>query len=164
LRFAHRQAGDRPDHLARCRNTASRHGRRARGGPAGARSHAGGRQGDGSGRKPRASCRGVVGKASDPFSQARSMYVPSAVSTLMRSPLLMNGGTCTVMPVSIFAGLNVLVAVAFLMPGSVSTTVRITEGGISTPMARPLEVDLDVGIGQKVARLALEEVGLQREL
>ena len=48
------------------------------------------------------------------------------------------GGTWTVMPVSIFAGLNVLVAVAFLMPGSVSTTVSTTDGGISMPMARPL--------------------------
>ena len=60
------------------------------------------------------------------------------VSTLIFSPLLMNGGTWTVIPVSIFAGLNVLVAVAFLMPGSVSTTVSTTEGGISTPIARPL--------------------------
>ena len=49
------------------------------------------------------------------------MYLPSAVSTLIFSPLLMKGGTCTVMPVSIFAGLKLLVAVEFLMPGSVSS-------------------------------------------
>src|SRR5438552_14896444 len=74
--------------------------------------------------------------------QARSMYVPSLVSTLIFSPLLMNGGTWTVIPVSIFAGLKVLVAVAFLMPGSVSTTVSTTEGGISTPIARLLRFHL----------------------
>src|SRR5205814_7294072 len=69
---------------------------------------------------------------------ARSMYLPSAVSILIFSPLLMKGGTCTVMPVSILAGLKELVAVEFLIPGSVSSTVRTTEGGSSTPMARPL--------------------------
>jgi hypothetical protein len=66
------------------------------------------------------------------------MYLPSAVSILIFSPMLMKGGTCTVMPVSIFAGLKLLVAVEFLMPGSVSSTVRTTEGGRSRPMGRLL--------------------------
>ena len=93
------------------------------------------------------------------------MYLPSLVSTLIFSPLLMKGGTCTVMPVSIFAGLKLLVAVEFLMPGSVSMTVSTTEGG-SFDADRPavVEVDLHVGVGQQVAGLAFEEVGVELHL
>ena len=43
--------------------------------------------------------------------------------------------------------------------------MRTTEGGSSTPIgAAVVEVDLHVGVGQQVARLALEEVGRQRQL
>ena len=37
----------------------------------------------------------------------------------------MKGGTCTTNPVSVFAGLVTLEAVALLIPGSVSKTVKI---------------------------------------
>ena len=57
---------------------------------------------------------------------ARLMYAPSAVSTRIFSPSLMNGGTCTTSPVSTVAGLVTLLAVADLMPGSVFITVIST--------------------------------------
>ena len=53
------------------------------------------------------------------------MYTPSSVLTLIFSPASTNGGTWTVIPVSSLAGLKDVVAVAFLMLGSVSTTVVI---------------------------------------
>ena len=49
----------------------------------------------------------------------RSEYSPVRVSTLTRSPMLMNNGTRTSAPVSMVAGLSVLVAVSPLTPGSV---------------------------------------------
>ena len=42
------------------------------------------------------------------------------------SPVLMNGGTLTTSPVSSVAGLTWLLAVAPLMPGTVSSTFRST--------------------------------------
>src|SRR3954462_7123190 len=68
---------------------------------------------------------------------ALERYAPSAVSTRILSPSLMNGGTCTTRPVSVLAGLVTLDAVALLMPGSVSSTVRSTVCGSSTPTALP---------------------------
>src|ERR1700740_1209024 len=68
---------------------------------------------------------------------ARDKYAPSDVSTLIFSPSLMNGGTCTTSPVSVFAALVTLEAVALLSPGSVSTTVRITVCGSSIPTGLP---------------------------
>src|SRR5215472_11528056 len=68
---------------------------------------------------------------------ALERYVPSAVSTLIFSPSLMKGGTCTTNPVSVLAGLVTLEAVALFRPGSVSTTVRITVCGSSMPTALP---------------------------
>src|SRR2546425_5108031 len=69
---------------------------------------------------------------------ARSMYAPSLVLTLIFSPELTKGGTWTISPVSVLAGLNEVVTVAFLMLGSVSVTVSTTEGGSSTPIGRSL--------------------------
>src|SRR5437660_9284410 len=57
---------------------------------------------------------------------ARERYTPSAVSTLIFSPSLINGGTCTTSPVSVFAALVTLEAVALFNPGSVSITVNST--------------------------------------
>src|SRR5258708_7364632 len=68
----------------------------------------------------------------------RSMYAPSSVLTLIFSPELTKGGTWTIRPVSVFAGLNEVVTVAFLMLGSVSVTVSTTEGGSSTPIGLSL--------------------------
>src|SRR6266852_8792397 len=68
---------------------------------------------------------------------ARDKYAPSAVSTRIFSPSLMNGGTCTTSPVSVFAGLVTLEAVALFSPGSVSTTVNSTVCGNSMPTALP---------------------------
>src|SRR6202020_1248759 len=56
-------------------------------------------------------------------SYARLMYAPSAVSTRIFSPSLINGGTCTTNPVSVVAGFVTELAVADLIPGSVCTTV-----------------------------------------
>lgn len=50
---------------------------------------------------------------------ARSIYEPSRVSTTIISPVSIKRGTRTVAPVSIVAGLVVLVAVSPLRPGSV---------------------------------------------
>ena len=69
--------------------------------------------------------------------QARSRYVPSEVLTRMRSPSLMNGGTCTISPVSIFAGLVTFETVEPFRPGSVSTTVKSTLAGNSTLIGLP---------------------------
>src|ERR1700684_510972 len=68
---------------------------------------------------------------------ARDKYAPSDVSTLIFSPSLINGGTCTTSPVSVLAGLVTLEAVALFRPGSVSMTVRITVCGSSMPTAFP---------------------------
>src|SRR6202022_3012484 len=48
---------------------------------------------------------------------ARERYAPSEVSTLIFSPSLMKGGTCTTSPVSVFAALVTLEAVALFSPG-----------------------------------------------
>src|SRR5262249_42351718 len=69
---------------------------------------------------------------------ARSMYAPSSVLTLIFSPVPMKGGTCTTRPVSVVAGLNEVVTVAFLISGSVSVTVRTTDGGSSRPIGLSL--------------------------
>ena len=61
----------------------------------------------------------------------------------------MKGGTCTIKPVSVVADLKVLVAVAFLMPGSVSVTVRSPMRQLDADRAVVVEVDLDVGVGQQ---------------
>ena len=68
---------------------------------------------------------------------ARDRYAPSAVSTRIFSPSLMNGGTWTTRPVSILAGLVTEEAVADFRPGSVSTTVISTVCGNSMPTASP---------------------------
>src|SRR5205807_6905338 len=68
---------------------------------------------------------------------ARDKYTPSAVSTLIFSPSLMKGGTCTTSPVSVLAALVTLEAVALFIPGSVSITANSTVCGSSIPTALP---------------------------
>src|SRR5438445_1134471 len=68
---------------------------------------------------------------------ALDRYAPSDVSTLIFSPSLMNGGTCTTRPVSVFAALVTLDAVALFRPGSTSVTVNTTVCGNSMPTALP---------------------------
>jgi hypothetical protein len=65
--------------------------------------------------------------------QTRDWYSP--VSVLMRtlSPSLTKGGTWITRPVSSVAGLIWLLAVAALMPGTVSFNTRSTVGGSSMP-------------------------------
>src|SRR5947209_13160178 len=68
---------------------------------------------------------------------ALDRYAPSAVSTRMVSPSLMKGGTYTTSPVSVFAGLVTLEAVADFSPGSVSMIFKSTVCGSSIPTALP---------------------------
>ena len=79
-------------------------------------------------------------------------------------PSVMNGGTCTTRPVSIFAGLVTLETLAPLIPGSVSTTVMSTVAGSSTPIALPSwnsTVTFNCGIRyDRVAQQILHEVHL----
>ena len=67
---------------------------------------------------------------------ARSRYLPSVVSTRTTSPVSMNWGTWIRRPVSRVAGLPLFDAVAPFMPGGVSTTLRSTVIGSSTPTGR----------------------------
>src|SRR3954449_11621367 len=82
-------------------------------------------------------CPAAVGRSHKSYLLARSMYFLSDLSTRMTSPRSMNTGTCTTKPVSNVAGLVVRVAVAPLMPGSVSTTSRSTVIGRSMLIALP---------------------------
>ena len=66
-------------------------------------------------------------------SYARDRYSPVSVLIRTLSPWLTNGGTCTTSPVSSVAGLSCALAVAPLMAGVVSTTVRSTVCGSSIP-------------------------------
>src|SRR6185437_7201672 len=63
---------------------------------------------------------------------ARAMYSRVSVLIVMVSPSWTKCGTCTVSPVSIVAGLSVLVTAADLIPGSVCTTLRLTVLGSET--------------------------------
>ncbi len=56
--------------------------------------------------------------------------------------MLTNGGTCTTRPVSSFAGLTCALAVARLMPGTVSTTFRST--------AEDFDVDVDLLVAVRI--------------
>src|SRR3982750_1339132 len=67
---------------------------------------------------------------------ARLRYLFSRVSMMAFVPTSMNGGTMTVRPVSILAGLYEALAVAPFMLGSVSTISRVTVFGSSMPTAR----------------------------
>src|SRR5262245_20347202 len=67
----------------------------------------------------------------------RSMYSPVRVSIRIFSPGPMNGGTWTFRPVSRVASLYWLVAVAPLIEGGVSVTVRSMEAGTSTETGLP---------------------------
>src|SRR5919201_6908953 len=60
-------------------------------------------------------------------------YSPVSVFTRTMSPVLTNGGTCTTRPVSSVAGFTCALAVAPLIPGTVSCTFRSTVGGSSMP-------------------------------
>ena len=86
-------------------------------------------------------------------------YAPSAVSTRIFSPSLMNGGTCTTSPVSVLAGLVTLEAVALFNPGSVSTTVELD--GLRQLDAHRLaveEFDFDLQIGDQVVDRVAQNV------
>src|SRR5262249_5285497 len=65
--------------------------------------------------------------------QTRPWYSPVSVLMRILSPSLTNGGTWTTRPVSSVAGLTWALAVAPLMPGTVSLTTRSTVGGSSMP-------------------------------
>jgi hypothetical protein len=67
----------------------------------------------------------------------REMYSPVRVSMRSTSPSLMNSGTRTTAPVSIFAGLLPPVAVSPRTPGSVSTTLSSMCGGGVTTSGTP---------------------------
>ena len=58
----------------------------------------------------------------------------------MRSPVLTKSGTCTVAPVSSFAGFVTFETVSPLTPGSVSTTSSSTDAGSDTPDGLPSTV------------------------
>lgn len=69
----------------------------------------------------------LITRATTPY--IRSTYSPESVLTLIFSPSPTKAGTITVSPVSVFAGLNELVAVAPLRFGSVSVIVSTTLAG-----------------------------------
>src|SRR5574341_879560 len=77
------------------------------------------------------------GLGEDPSYLTRSRYEPSVGSTLTLSPICTNGGTCTVTPVSSFAGLYEALAVAPFIDGSVSTTSKSTLDGGLMPIGLP---------------------------
>ncbi len=93
------------------------------------------------------------------------MYAPSAVSTRIFSPSLMNGGTCTTRPVSVLAGLVTELAVADLMPGSVSHHGHLDGGGqLDADGLAVVEADLDEQVGREVLDGVAERVALERGL
>src|SRR6185437_9000968 len=63
---------------------------------------------------------------------ARAIYSRVSVLIVIVSPSWTKCGTCTTSPVSIVAGLRVLVTAADLIPGSVCTTLRLTVLGSET--------------------------------
>ena len=67
--------------------------------------------------------------------QARSMYLPVRVSILIFSPVLMNSGACTVMPVSMMIAFCTLLAESPRTPSGASVTVKITLEGSSIETA-----------------------------
>src|SRR6516162_4390449 len=68
---------------------------------------------------------------------ARLRYSPVRVSTATISPMLTNGGTVILRPVSSVAGLNWAAAVAPLTDGSVSLTWSSTVAGRSREIGLP---------------------------
>ena len=69
--------------------------------------------------------------------QTRVWYSPVRVSMRMVSPCSTKIGTCTTRPVSVVAGLRAPDCVSPAKPGSVSTTLRSTVTGSSTPIVSP---------------------------
>src|SRR5580704_12952183 len=67
--------------------------------------------------------------------QARSMYLPVRVSIFSFSPVLMNSGAWTTMPVSIVTGFCTLLAESPRMPSGASVTVNTTLDGNSMETA-----------------------------
>ena len=63
------------------------------------------------------------------------MYLPVRVSTLIFSPVLMNNGTCTVMPVSSVTGFCTLFDESPRMPSGASYTASTTLEGSSMDTA-----------------------------
>src|SRR5205807_6577074 len=74
--------------------------------------------------------RGRIGVSAAPY-LTRSTYSPVRVSIRIFSPGPTNGGTLTLRPVSRVASLYWFVAVAPLIEGGVSTTIRSIEAGTS---------------------------------
>src|SRR5690349_11419359 len=62
----------------------------------------------------------------DKIDQARSMYLPVRVSTLIFSPVLMKSGACTVIPVSSVTDFCTLFAESPRIPSGASVTFRTT--------------------------------------
>src|SRR5437879_6460500 len=71
--------------------------------------------------------------ADSPSTHTRDWYSPVSVFTRTLSPSLTNGGTLITRPVSSVAGFTCALAVAPLMPGTVSLTSRSTVAGSSMP-------------------------------
>ena len=83
----------------------------------------------------------------------------------IRSPGLTKSGTCTVAPVSSFAGLVVPVAVSPLKPGSVSTDFELdVRGQVDADRRAVVELHVDLhAVFEKVGGVA-DQVALQREV
>ena len=75
-----------------------------------------------------------------------SIYAPFSVSILILSPSLINKGTLIFAPVSVVAGLNVLVAVLPFNPGSVCAISNITFTGSVADKGLPLSASLPTHI------------------
>ena len=96
---------------------------------------------------------------------ARFRYAPSEVSTLILSPSLMNGGTCTTSPVSVLAGLVTLLAVADFKSGlgfdhlELHRLRQLDAHGLAIE-----EFDHDLQIGRQVFDGIAERVVLEHRL
>ena len=86
-------------------------------------------------------------------------YSPVSVLTRTLSPVFTNGGTWTTRPVSRRAGLTCALAVAPLMPGAVSSTLRSTvERQLDADRLRAVELDVDDRVGHDVVHRVAERL------
>ena len=78
--------------------------------------------------------------------------------------MLMKGGTCTTSPVSVRAGFTCALAVAPLMPGTVSSTRRSTVTGRSMPTGSSVKLHLDDRVRQDVVDGVAEHLAIDVNL
>src|SRR5256885_84257 len=90
---------------------------------------------DAGGEKKRPALGGPLTSDFERWRHARSMYLPVRVSILIFSPVLMNSGACTVIPVSTVMTFCTLLAESPRIPSGASVTVSTTLDGSSMDTA-----------------------------